>query len=170
MTASDNNNKNELLDISSSGTEMVIRRLKEALAVNSDGQLATCLGISRQNIGAARKRDSVPAGWIHKVAELTGCSMDWLGFGSGPKEMRAEYTASQPVDCERLASPQAPYHRSDGPVSCPGDDRAGVAGFGEAVEMLATIYQSKDRELIRAISANIRAFFELTYRKGQDQQ
>ena len=54
-----------------------IDRLKEALGATSDGQLAARLGISRQNIGAARKRGEVPPGWIYKVAELTGCSMEW---------------------------------------------------------------------------------------------
>ena len=55
-----------------SETEEIINRLKEALDAKSDGQLANYLGISRQNIGAARKRSDVPTGWIYKVAELTG--------------------------------------------------------------------------------------------------
>ena len=46
---------------------------------------------NRQNIGADRKREDVPTGWICGVAELTGFSMDWLGFGKGPK-MRVDYT------------------------------------------------------------------------------
>ena len=78
----------------SSDTERIISRLKEALNAKSDGQLATYLGISRQNIGAARKRDDVPPGWIYKVAELSGCSMDWLRFGQGPK-VRVEYTTAE---------------------------------------------------------------------------
>ena len=62
-------------------TEEIIGRLKKAANAKSDEQLATYLGISRQNIGAARKRADVPPGWICKVAELSGCSMDWLRFG-----------------------------------------------------------------------------------------
>ena len=74
-----------------SNTDAIINRLKEALEAGSDGQLATYLGISRQNIGAARKRNDVPTGWIYKVADLTGYSMDWLGFGQGPRKIRAAY-------------------------------------------------------------------------------
>ena len=85
------NNNNEI-KLSLSETEDIIGRLKAALDVKSDGQLATYLGITRQNIGAARKRDDVPPGWIYKVAELTGCSMDWRRFGQGPRK-RAIYTA-----------------------------------------------------------------------------
>jgi hypothetical protein len=76
-------NKNRSLSVSLSQTEEIIGRLKEALSVKSDGELANNLGISRQNIGAARKRDDVPPGWIYKVAEISGCSMDWLRFGQG---------------------------------------------------------------------------------------
>jgi hypothetical protein len=43
---------------------------------------------NRQYIGADRKREDVPTGWICGVAELTGFSMDWLGFGKG----RVDYT------------------------------------------------------------------------------
>ena len=69
------------MKLSLSETEDIIGRLKEALDVKSDGQLAKYLGITRQNIGAARKRDDVPPGWIYRVAELSGYSMDWLRFG-----------------------------------------------------------------------------------------
>ena len=62
-------NENRSLSVSLSQTEEIISRLKEALSVKSDGELANNLGISRQNIGAARKRDDVPPGWIYKVAE-----------------------------------------------------------------------------------------------------
>jgi len=69
-------NKKRKLSVSLSETEEIIGRLKEALSVKSDGELANNLGISRQNLGAARKRDDVPPGWVYKVAELSG----WIGF------------------------------------------------------------------------------------------
>jgi hypothetical protein len=81
MKNEEKKHENSELKLSLSKTEEIIGRLKEALNVKSDGQLANNLGISRQNIGAARKRDDVPPGWIYKVAELSGCSMDWLHFG-----------------------------------------------------------------------------------------
>jgi hypothetical protein len=85
MVENEKTNNNNEMKLSLSETEEIIERLKEILGVKSDGQLAKYLGITRQNIGAARKRDDVPPGWIYKVAELSGCSMDWLRFGHGPK-------------------------------------------------------------------------------------
>ena len=127
-------------------TEQIISRLKEALDVKTDGQMAKFLGISRQNIGAARKREDVPTGWIYKVAEVTGCSMDWLSFGKGPK-IRVEYTTDDTSAAGRVASPGSSY----GPRGVP-DARSAIelqqdakgSGFGAAVEMLARIYSSGD--------------------------
>ena len=148
-------------------TEEIIARLKAVANVKSDEQLATYLGITRQNIGAARKRDYVPAGWIYKVAELSGCSMDWLRFGRGPQYRMAYDTAdSQPLG--RIASPQAPYNppadRQPGAMGKALHDE-NASGFGAAVEMLARIYNSGDHLLISTISANIRAFCEVIDRK-----
>lgn len=142
-----------------SSTEEIIGRLKEALDAKSDGQLATYLGISRQNIGAARKREDVPTGWIYKVAELTGCSMDWLSFGRGPK-IRVDYAAEGTQSAGRVASPESPYGSHGIPDSRSAGDLAQDVedfSFGAAVEMLARIYSSGDSQLITAINANIKA-------------
>jgi len=137
-------------------------RLKEALDVKSDGQLATYLGISRQNIGAARKREDIPTGWIYKVAELTGCSMDWLSFGQSPK-IRVKYATDDAQSGGQVASPESPYGSQGVPQSrSAGDlqqDDEGF-GFGNAVERLARIYNSGDNLLIGAINANIKAICE----------
>ena len=145
-----------------SDTEKIINRLKEALDAKSDGQLANYLGISRQNIGAARKRKDVPTGWIYKVAELTGCSMDWLSFGKGP-EKRVEYAGENSQSADRVASPESPYGFQDDPETRSAADSyqdADGAGFGAAVEMLARIYNSGDNLLIDAVNTNIRAICE----------
>jgi hypothetical protein len=153
-------------------TETIISRLKEALGVKSDGQMATYLGISRQNIGAARKRGDVPPGWINKVAELTGYSMDWLCFGNGPK-MRVEYGTAGSAAGGRVATSESTYgfqgERKSGfdPEVPPDEDRL---GFGAAVEMLAKIYGSGDQLLINTINANIRAFSEAIDIKNNEQR
>lgn len=164
-----NNNKD--INASLSESEEIINRLKEALDVQSDGHLAKNLGISRQNIGAARKRDDVPPGWIHKVAEISGCSMDWLRFGHGPK-IRREYSTEGPPENVQLANPESAYKLQDSwqPRSIdelqPDED---IAGFGAAVEMLAKIYSSEDKLLISTINANIRAFCEAIDRRQREQ-
>jgi hypothetical protein len=155
-----------------SNTERIISRLKEALDAKSDGQLATYLGISRQNIGAARKREDVPTGWIYKVAELTGCSMDWLSFGKGPR-IRVEYTAEDRFSAGRVASPERPYGSpvAPGKGSAAGlQQDAEVSGFGADVEMLARIYGSGDSLLISTIHGNIRAICEIIESRKREQR
>ena len=171
MDKEEKNNKKSDLSVTLSETEEIIGRLKEALNVRSDGELANNLGISRQNIGAARKRDDVPPGWIYKVAEISGCSMDWLRFGQGPK-VRVEYTIAESGQKDRLASQESAYKLQvswkPGPVNelQPDED---ISGFGAAVEMLAKIYGSEDKLLISTINANIRAFCEALDHKQRDQ-
>ena len=151
-------------------TESIINRLKEALNARSDGQLATYLGISRQNIGAARKREDVPTGWIYKVAELTGCSMDWLSFGKGPK-MRADYTGFDTQSASRIASPESPYGYQDGSEMQSDVDSyqdAEGSGFGAAVEMLARIFNSGDRQLINAVNTNIKIICEMVENRQRE--
>ena len=171
MDKEENLNKNRNLSVSLSETEEIIGRLKEALNVKSDGELANKLGISRQNIGAARKRDDVPPGWIYKVAELSGCSMDWLRFGQGPK-VRVEYTPAESRHKDQLASQESAYKLQvswkPGPVNELQHDED-ISGFGAAVEMLAKIYSSEDKLLISTINANIRAFCEAIDHKHRDQ-
>lgn len=153
-------------------TEKIIGRLKEALDAKSDGQLAKYLGISRQNIGAARKREDVPTGWIYKVAELTGCSMDWLGFGKGPK-IRVEYTTDDASSAGRVASPEVPYGSQGKPEKGSAADlqqEAEGSGLGAAVEMLARIYSSGNSQLISAINANIKAICEAIESRQREQR
>jgi hypothetical protein len=162
-------NNNSKLENILTETEKIIGRLKEAVGVSSDGQLAHFLGISRQNIGAARKRQDVPPGWIYKVARLTGCSMDWLHFGQGAKIQR-EYSTGESHPAGQIASPRSPFQggrRPDAVVE--GQDDEDRTGFGAAVEMLAKIYGSGDKLLIRTINANMRAFCEAVDRKNRDQ-
>ncbi len=172
MTEEEKQNNNNEMKLTLSETEDIIGRLKEALDVKSDGQLAKNLGITRQNIGAARKRDDVPPGWIYKVAELSGCSMDWLRFGQGPQR-RATYTMAESDQSGELSS-QASHYRLQAswkPRSV--DDMqsdADATGFGMAVEMLAKIYGSEDQLLIGAINTDLRAFCDAIDRKQRDQR
>ena len=171
MSEKENTNNNNDIKLSLSETEEIIGRLKEVLNVKSDGQLAKYLGITRQNIGAARKRDDVPPGWIYKVAELSGCSMDWLRFGHGPK-VRAAYIAEGSKATGELSSPASPYKLQVSWKPKPAgelQDDEEIPGFGAAVEMLARIYSSEDQLMISTINANIRAFCEAIDRKQHHQ-
>ena len=164
------NNSNGL-NLSLSETEEIITRLKAALDVKSEGQLAKYLGITRQNIGAARKRDDVPPGWIYKVAELSGCSMDWLRFGQGPQK-RVVYATGKTPDTGELSSQDSPYRLQVSWKPRLAEDLqndADSAGFGAAAEMLAKIYGSEDPLLIGAINTDLRAFCEAIDRQQREQ-
>jgi len=105
------------------------------------------------------------------VAELSGCSMDWLRFGHGPK-VRAEYTSAGSKPKGELSSQASPYKLQVSWQPRPADELQGdedIPGFGAAVEMLARIYSSEDQLMIRTINANIRAFCEAIDRKQHDQ-
>jgi hypothetical protein len=171
MADKEKTNNNRKMDLSLSETEEIIGRLKQGLNVKSDGQLAKYLGITRQNIGAARKRDDVPPGWIYKVAELSGCSMDWLRFGHGSK-VRAEYTTAESKSKGNLSSQASPYKLQVSWQPRAADEiqrDEDIPGFGAAVEMLARIYSSEDQLMISTINANIRAFCEAIDRKQRDE-
>ena len=162
---------NNDINTSLSETEEIIGRLKDALNVKSDGHLAKYLGITRQNIGAARKRDDVPPGWIYKVAEMSGCSMDWLRFGHGPK-VRVEYSTAGSKPKGDLSSQASPYKLQVSWQPRAADELQrdeDTPGFGAAVEMLARIYSSQDQLMISTINANIRAFCEAIDRKQRDE-
>ncbi|MGD9057436.1 MAG: helix-turn-helix domain-containing protein [Desulfobacterales bacterium] len=171
MGEENKNNNSNGLNLYPSETEEIITRLKAALDVKSDGQLAKYLGITRQNIGAARKRDDVPPGWIYKVAELSGCSMDWLRFGQGPQK-RAVYATGKTPDTGELSSQDSPYRLQVSWKPRLAEDLqndADSAGFGAAVEMLAKIYGSEDPLLIGAINTDLRAFCEAIDRQQREQ-
>jgi hypothetical protein len=162
---------NNDINTSLSETAEIIGRLKQALNVKSDGHLAKYLGITRQNIGAARKRDDVPPGWIYKVAEMSGCSMDWLRFGHGPR-VRVEYNTAGSKPKGDLSSQASPYKLQVSWQPRAADELQrdeDIPGFGAAVEMLARIYSSQDQLMISTINANIRAFCEAIDRKQRDQ-
>ncbi|MGD2038979.1 MAG: helix-turn-helix domain-containing protein [Desulfobacterales bacterium] len=171
MAEKENTSNNNDINISLNETEEIIERLKEVLDVKSDGQLAKYLGITRQNIGAARRRDDVPPGWIYKVAELSGCSMDWLRFGNGPK-VRMEYNPAGSKPKGVLSTETSPYKLQVSWQPQPADELRSdedIPGFGAAVEMLARIYSSKDQLMISTINANIRAFCEAIDLRQRDE-
>ncbi len=56
----------------------ILDRLREALQLSKDVQLAEFLGVSAQAIYQARKKDKVPDGWLIRAAQLKHISIDAL--------------------------------------------------------------------------------------------
>ncbi len=62
----------------------ILDRLRDALQLSKDIQLAEFLGVSAQAIYQARKKDKVPDGWLIRAAQQRRISIDaLLGFTSG---------------------------------------------------------------------------------------
>ena len=59
------------------------KRLKTALDVKRDKQLAEILGITQQSVAGAKKRRQMPASWFETVGSL-GVSIDYILFGTMP--------------------------------------------------------------------------------------
>ena len=59
----------------------VLDRLKQAVNVKTDAELADKLRLTKQAVAAARSRGQVPASWVPKAAQLFGVSTDWIFFG-----------------------------------------------------------------------------------------
>lgn len=65
------------------GARAVVNRLREALGVSSDTELADALRTSRQNVSKWRARGSVPYAEAVYVSLSKGISLDYLLTGAG---------------------------------------------------------------------------------------
>lgn len=71
--------------------------------MKSESELARVLDIHPSSVGAAKKREQIPPGWIEKVAEHYGINAHWLFFGKGEKyflgsEQRSKSVLDSPND------------------------------------------------------------------------
>ena len=75
---------------SESDSNAILDRLLSGAGLHRDAQLAALLGVSPQAVSQARRKRKIPEGWVVKVSQQCGLSMDWLMFGKGDE--------STPVD------------------------------------------------------------------------
>ena len=68
---------------SESDSNAILDRLLSGAGLHRDAQLAALLGVSPQAVSQARRKRKIPEGWIVKIAQQCGLSMDWLMFGKG---------------------------------------------------------------------------------------
>lgn len=66
----------------------IIRRLKEAWMVRTDGALAKALGTAKSAVSKASNQEAVPPSWIIRTGSRTGTSLDWLMWGIGDKHLQ----------------------------------------------------------------------------------
>lgn len=77
-----------------SAPQEIIDRLKKAINVTSDSDLARLIGVSQQAVSSARK-GKVPEAWARVALSRFGISADWLYTGSGAMLFtREEFTGT----------------------------------------------------------------------------
>lgn len=100
-------------------------RIMLATAAKNESDLARILDIHPSSVGAAKKRNQIPTGWVEKVAEDFNVSSDWLFFGRGqmwaeqanfllPSGQLAEEIALVPIMEARLAATGDGFACSEG--------------------------------------------------------
>ena len=63
-------------------------RLKEAAGVDTDLGLTSILGVRASGIYNARKeRGKIPHKWLVTISTKYGVNLEWLVFGTGPRDM-----------------------------------------------------------------------------------
>lgn len=62
----------------------VLARLKQLTGANTDVQLARSLDISPQTLSSWKVRQSIPYSLCVDLANVHGCSLDWLLLGNPP--------------------------------------------------------------------------------------
>ena len=73
---------------SESDSNAILDRLLSGAGLHRDAQLAALLGVSPQAVSQARRKRKIPEGWVVKVSQQCGLSMDWLMFGKPANRSR----------------------------------------------------------------------------------
>lgn len=92
--------------------EAVMGRLKQAIQVENDSQLAEELGLSSSGFANLKKRGSLPYERFERVCNSRNVSMDWLLTGEGAM-WRGEPTDRQMLALMGLVSALSPEQRRD---------------------------------------------------------
>ena len=72
------------------GFELFFDRITAETDIRSQTELAAVLGINRSAITQAKKKGTIPAGWILELSRKFGLNPDWLERGIGsPRRDRA---------------------------------------------------------------------------------
>lgn len=97
---------------SESDSNAILDRLLSGAGLHRDAQLAALLGVSPQAVSQARRKRKIPEGWVVKIAQQCGLSMDWLMFGKGdeptPAAQVSPAAASSAVQDPPVSQPSTP--------------------------------------------------------------
>lgn len=92
---------------SESDSNAILDRLLSGAGLHRDAQLAALLGVSPQAVSQARRKRKIPEGWVVKVSQQCGLSMDWLMFGKGDESTPVASHAPVASSTSQASTPRA---------------------------------------------------------------
>jgi transcriptional regulator with XRE-family HTH domain len=69
--------------------EAILERLKRALGIKADAELAAVFGVSRSQISGYKADQTVPYRHLDQVCQDRGLSLEWVLRGTGPQQAAA---------------------------------------------------------------------------------
>jgi len=134
---------------------MIGERIKELRGTETQANWETRFGVTKNTIRRYESGANPPdTNFIARLCEAYGINAHWLITGEGPKFLDDQPMQPAASNETAIAAP------------LPSDN----LGLGESVELLAKIYNSGNKVLIRAISANLNAFGEAIDNKALAQK
>jgi len=133
--------------------DMIGERIRELRGKETQVQWEVRFGVTRDTIRRYERGTNPPdADFIAILCEAYNINANWLITGKGTKDLNSQQIA--------------PEKQDGGATPMPSDK----LGLGESVELLAKIYNSGNKVLIRAIAANLHAFSEAVDNKALAQR
>jgi len=133
--------------------DMIGERIRELRGKETQVQWEVRFGVTRDTIRRYERGTNPPdADFIAILCEAYNINAHWLITGKGTKDLNSQQIA--------------PEKQDGGATPMPSDK----LGLGESVELLAKIYNSGNKVLIRAIAANLHAFSEAVDNKALAQR
>jgi len=91
--------------MSKTNFEPFYQRVARRLGIASQQELAAILDVNRSAITQAKRRDSVPEKWLHKLAHDYGLRPRWLATGEGADSVHAAPEQASPfVEVPKVAA------------------------------------------------------------------
>ena len=82
--------------------ENILQRMREAIGVETDAQLASYLGTSSSVVSNWKARERRPLSECEQISMDMGVSMDWLLTGEGPKLRGTQVQPELPLKVRKL--------------------------------------------------------------------
>lgn len=94
----------------------LLKRLKEALQVRNQAEVAKLLGVSEAEVASWNRRGDIPASVLLQVGRFSNASINWLLTGAGPKILRS------PAAPELSSPASEPEETSEAGNACEAND------------------------------------------------